>query len=220
MATKEERKQSGIRQNQDGLAAFSAWNLDEAIASFSKAIRNDPKNPDYYLNLVRAYARNGNYDEVMETLGAYLQVEQEQEIADRYEKLFSSALDPVEEKLIESMKMMEFPMQQIGKGIQLWLEYRISLGRRPLRIQKPAIWAAAITYAIVKVNGIDIKREELATIYGVSARGLNEKYNDLVALLDIMPADYRYFTGNDNPLDKLIEAAQLLEDLDEQFKGS
>jgi len=34
-----------------------------------------------------------------------------------------------------------------------------------------------------------------------------------------MAADYRYFTGEKNPLDKLVEAAQLLEDLDKKFKA-
>lgn len=215
---KEERKKSGIKRNHDGLEAFSAWEIEEAIALFQKAIKDDPKNPDYYLNLVRAYARNGNYEEVMQTLGQYLRVETEPEIAARYEQLFSTALDPVEKVLIESLQKMEFPVQQIGKGIQLWLEYRISSGRRPLRIPKPNIWAAALAYTIVKVNSIDIKKHELATIYQVSEKALTEKYNDIVTLLDIMPADYRYFTGDENPLDKLIEAAQILEDLDKQFK--
>jgi len=32
-----------------------------------------------------------------------------------------------------------------------------------------------------------------------------------------MPCDYRYFTGLQNPLDKLVEAAELLEQLEERF---
>ena len=218
MSITDERKKSGIKYNQAGLAAFSAWNMEESIQAFQKAVKNDPQNPDYHLNLVKAYARNGSYDMVMTSLGHYLRVETESEIADRYEMLFSTGLDPVESLLIESMQAMEFPMQQVGKAIQLWLEYRISFGRRPLRTPKPAVWAAALTYAIVKVNSINIKKNELAKIYQVPLKSLTEKYNDLVTLLDIMPADYRYFTGEINPLDKLIEAAQLLEDLDKQFK--
>jgi hypothetical protein len=35
-----------------------------------------------------------------------------------------------------------------------------------------------------------------------------------------MPADYRYFTGDDNPLDKLVEAAQMLELLERRFQES
>jgi hypothetical protein len=32
-----------------------------------------------------------------------------------------------------------------------------------------------------------------------------------------MPCDYRYFRGVDNPLDKLVEAANMLETLEERF---
>jgi len=39
-----------------------------------------------------------------------------------------------------------------------------------------------------------------------------------VQTLDLMPADYRYFTGEKNPLDKLVEAARLLEELDRNFQ--
>jgi hypothetical protein len=33
-----------------------------------------------------------------------------------------------------------------------------------------------------------------------------------------MPADYRYFAGENNPVDKLVEAARMLEDLDNKFQ--
>jgi hypothetical protein len=32
-----------------------------------------------------------------------------------------------------------------------------------------------------------------------------------------MPCDYRYFVGSQNPLDKLVEAAELLEQLERRF---
>jgi hypothetical protein len=33
-----------------------------------------------------------------------------------------------------------------------------------------------------------------------------------------MPADYRYYSGDENPLDKLVEAAQLLDEIYEDFQ--
>jgi len=36
--------------------------------------------------------------------------------------------------------------------------------------------------------------------------------------LDIMPCDYRYFRGDENPLDKLVEAAVMMEELEERFR--
>jgi hypothetical protein len=40
----------------------------------------------------------------------------------------------------------------------------------------------------------------------------------LIDILDVMPCDYRYFTGRENPLDKLVEAAELLEELEARFE--
>jgi len=40
----------------------------------------------------------------------------------------------------------------------------------------------------------------------------------LVKTLDVMPCDYRYFRGDQNPLDKLVEAASMLEELEERFR--
>ena len=46
---------------------------------------------------------------------------------------------------------------------------------------------------------------------------IREKYSLLIETLDVMPCDYRYFRGADNPLDKLVEAANMLETLEERF---
>jgi hypothetical protein len=154
----------------------------------------------------------------MEAMGGYLQTETNSDVAARFERLFSAALDDVEVALIEGMKKLEMPIEQIGKGMQMWLEYRITVGRRPLRTPKPELWAAAIAYAVAKINFIKISRADAAAAFGVTPPALKTKYDDIVHTLDLMPADYRYFTGEVNPLDKLVEAAQLLEELDRQFQ--
>lgn len=205
-------------QNTIGLKNYAEWEIDTAIEAFKKATSADPTNPEYHLNLARAYARGGNYPEAMRSLGDYLHNETDQVVASRYERLFSSALDEVEALLIEGMQSLEIPMQQIGKGIQMWLEYRITVGRKPLRIPKPELWAAAVTYAICKVNFVKKSRQEVADVYGISDKSLREKYRELLETLDLMPADYRYFTDEENPLDKLVEAAQLLDDIYKDFQ--
>lgn len=206
-------------QNELGLISYQSWELEKAIDAFSDAASADKKNPEYRLNLARAYARKGNFDQAMQALGEYLHIETKQDVASRYERLFSTALDDVEEAMIDKMRQLEMSLPQIGKGIQMWLEYRITIGRRPLRIPKPELWAAAVVYAIIKVNFLEIKRRKIADLFQISENSLADKYNELVNTLDIMPADYRYFVGEENPLDKLVEAAQLLEDLDRQFKS-
>ena len=215
MGKKEDR---AIELNEEGLASFNIWEIDRAIDAFQKAIKSDPKQPDYHLNLTRAYTRSGDYDKAMEALGGYLQVETDQELIDRFEMLFSSGLDEVEQKLIEGMKKLSLPIQQIGKAIQMWLEYRITVGRKPLRTPKPELWAAGLTYAIIKINFVELTRAEVSAVYNVSPRALKEKYDELVDRLDLMPSDYRYFTGDENPLDKLVEAAELLEGLERKFR--
>jgi tetratricopeptide (TPR) repeat protein len=213
-----EAKHPGAEQNNVGMKNYAAWEIDAAIDSFRAAIEVEPDNPEYHLNLARAFARSGDYPEAMRSLGDYLHYEKDENVAGRYERLFSSALDGVEERLIDGMHSFEMPMQQVGKGIQMWLEYRITAGRRPLRIPKPELWAAAVHYAMCKINFVEVDREKLAAEYGVTERSLREKYNDLRKTLDLMPADYRYFTGDENPLDKLVEAAQLLSEIYREFQ--
>jgi tetratricopeptide (TPR) repeat protein len=210
--------QQALEQNEIGLKNYAEWEIDTAVEAFQKATKADPENPEYHLNLARAYARGGNYPEAMRSLGDYLHNETDDHVASRYERLFSSALDEVESLLIEGMPKLDLPIQQIGKAIQMWLEYRITVGRKPLRIPKPELWASAVTYAVCKVNIAKKSREEVADVYGVGEKSMLEKYSELLQTLDLMPADYRYFTGDENPLDKLVEAAQLLDEIYEEFQ--
>jgi len=216
--TSQKNRSQAEKLNEEGLAFYESWKLDKAVGSFRKAIQTDSDNPEYHLNLARTQARSGNYAEAMQALGQYLHTEQDQKIADRYEQLFSTALDNVEESLINTSRRLKLPVQQIGKAMQMWLEYRITIGRQPLRVPKPELWSAAITYAIAKINFVELTREKIAAAFGVPESSLKQKYDDLVKALDLMPADYRYFTGKENPLDKLVEVAQILEDLDRRFQ--
>ncbi|MCA9964978.1 MAG: tetratricopeptide repeat protein, partial [Anaerolineales bacterium] len=181
--------QTAVDHNQTGLSFYDAWNIDRAIAAFRQAIAEDPTNGEYRLNLARAYARGGDYHQAVETIGEYLHYETNDAVAARFESLFSLALDDVEQVMIETMRELGLSIQQIGKGIQMWLEYRIAYGRRVLRVPKPEIWAAAITYAILKVNLVEVERGDLTAVYNISDRALREKYKELVQTLDLMPAD-------------------------------
>ncbi len=218
MASKKKDPRQAAAKNKEGLTHFTNWHIDKAIDAFGQAIEHDADNPEYHLNLARAYARSGDYQQAMTALGEYLRTEQDEKIAERFERMFSSALDDVETVLIDTMRNNDSTVQQIGKAIQMWLEYRITVGRTPLRIPKPELWAAALTHAVGKVNFVDRKMADVANMYGVSERSLREKYQELVSTLDVMPADYRYFVGEKNPLDKLVEAAKVLEDLDRRFQ--
>jgi len=110
------------------------------------------------------------------------------------------------------------PLEEVGAAIQMWLEYRIAIGRRPLSLRKPEAWAAALDYTVRKVNFREVTQREVEELYAVSNSTLRSHFNELLETLDIMPCDYRYFRGTDNPLDKLVEAAAMLERLEERFR--
>jgi tetratricopeptide (TPR) repeat protein len=207
----------GAKYNQAGLNHFDEWELEEAVAAFQLALEAEPDNPDYYLNLARVHGRAGNFAEAIKAIASFLRTDADPHLSNRYEQLFASGLDEVETRLIEGMRELEMTIPYIGKAIQMWLEYRIAIGRQPLRIPKPSLWSAALAFTTIKVNFLPPTAAEVAEIFEVSERSLKGKFDELVGTLDLMPADYRYFVGEENPLDKLVEAAQIMEDLDQRF---
>jgi hypothetical protein len=204
--------------NEKGLQQYQRWEIEEAMESFEKATKLVPTNPDYHLNLARALARFGNYDRALKALGEFVRYESDVRLVDRFEMLFAKAMDEVETLITEKMTKKGIPLDEIGAAIQMWLEYRIALGRRPLSIRKPQSWAAALDYTVRKVNFRDAILKDLTRIYVVSESSIRNHHKDLVETLDIMPCDYRYFRGKNNPLDKLVEAATMLEELERRFR--
>jgi len=201
-----------------GLQAYQEWDMDRAIKCFQSAARLVPDEPDYLLHLARVLARSGDFDQALRALADFMRLEPDSPLAGRFEQLFASGMDEVELLLTDKMAAAGMPIEEIGVAIQMWLEYRIALGRDPLIVRKSETWASALDYTVRKVNLRPAKRREIATFYGISERAVRDRHNDLVRTLDVMPCDYRYFTGTENPLDKLIEAAELLEQLEARFR--
>jgi len=210
--------QRARKTNALGLQQYERWEIDEAIESFKEAIRLVPDEPDFHLNLARALARSGEYDAARRALGSSIRFEQDKELAERFERLFAEGMDEVETLMTQQMTRKGLPLEVVGAAVQMWLEYRIAVGRRPLVIRKAETWAAALDYTVRKVNFHELSQREISDLYGVSPSTVRAYHNDLVQTLDIMPCDYRYFRGDDNPLDKLVEAAAMLEELEERFR--
>lgn len=210
--------QRARQANEQGLQEYDCWDVDKAIKSFNDAIRLNPEEAGFHLDLARALARYGDFDAAKRALGSYIRYEPDRELAERFEKLFAEAMDEVETLVTEKMTAQGLPLEIAGAAVQMWLEYRICLGRRPLIIRKPETWASALDYTVRKVNFQELTQRELADLYGVSPSTIRAYHNDLVEVLDIMPCDYRYFRGDDNPLDRLVEAAEMLEQLEERFR--
>ncbi len=210
--------QKARKTNALGLQQYERWEIDEAVESFKEAIRLVPDEPDFHLNLARVLARSGDYDAARRALGSSIRFEPDKELAERFERLFAEGMDEVETLVTQQMTRTGLPLEIVGAAVQMWLEYRICVGRRPLVIRKAETWAAAIDYTVRKVNFHELPQREISDLYGVSPSTVRAYHNDLVQTLDIMPCDYRYFRGDDNPLDKLVEAAAMLEELEERFR--
>ena len=210
--------QKARQANTLGLQNYERWDIDEAINAFQEAIRLVPEEPEYHLNLARALARYGDFDAAKRALGSYIRYEPNKDLSERFEHLFGEGMDEVETLLTELMTAKTMPLEVVGAAVQMWLEYRICIGRRPLIIRKPETWAAALDYTVRKVNFQELTQREIADLYQVSPSTVRAYHNDLIQALDIMPCDYRYFRGDENPLDRLVEAAAMLEELEERFR--
>lgn len=210
--------QKARKANTLGLQMYERWDIEEALEAFQEAIQLAPEEPEFHLNLARALARFGDFDAAKRALGSYIRFEPNKDLSERFEQLFGEGMDPVETMVTDTMARSGVPLEEVGAAVQMWLEYRICLGRRPLVIRKPETWASALDYTIRKINFRELTQREIADMYGVSPTTVRAYHGDLIQALDIMPCDYRYFRGDENPLDKLVEAAAMLEELEERFR--
>ncbi|MFC1976423.1 hypothetical protein ACFLXQ_08490 [Chloroflexota bacterium] len=204
--------------NRTGLEHFERWEMESAITLFQEAARLDDSEADYHLNLARAQVRMGDYELMMKALGDYIRTETDQQLVSRFETLFSNALDEVESRLTTTMPQHDIRLETIGAAIQMWLEYRVTIGKNHLDLKHPEEWAAALDYTVRKVNFEEAPASDIAQWYNSTEAAIRSSHADLINTLDIMPCDYRYYRGNDNPLDKLVEAALMLEDLERRFQ--
>lgn len=205
--------------NRTGLEHFDRWELESAITLFQEATRLDRRESMYHLNLARAQVRMGDYEQMLQALGDYLHTETDSNLITRFESLFSTALDDVEVLLTTVMPQQGINLEVVGAAIQMWVEYRVTIGTAPLNTTHPENWAAALDYTVRKVNFAEASLEEIAALYGAQEQTIRFGHQELVKTLDVMPCDYRYFRGQENPLDKLVEAAMMLEDLEARFRA-
>lgn len=204
--------------NRAGLEHFERWELETAMTLFQEATRLDAEQADYHLNLARAHARMGDYETMLRALGNYLHVENDAVLINRFEALFSNGLDRVEELLTAIMRNRGIQLELIGAAIQMWMEYRVTIGKRYLDTSYPEAWAAALDYTVRKINFADVPLKNVIDWYKTSEDMVRANQYQLIETLDVMPCDYRYFRGQNNPLDKLVEAASNLEELATQFR--
>ncbi len=206
--------------NRTGIEHYERWEMESAITLFQEAARLDDTEPEYHLNLARAQVRVGDYELMLQALGNYIRVEKDKTLLNRFEALFSNALDAVETRLTTIMPQNGAGLEITGAAIQMWVEYRVAIGKQYLDLNHPESWAAALDYTVRKVNFSEAPLEDICTWYRTNETTIRHNHTDLVNVLDIMPCDYRYYRGDENPLDKLVEAAMMLEDLEKRFRAT
>jgi len=79
---------------------------------------------------------------MLQALANYIRTETDKAMINRFEALFSNALDPVESLLTTIMPTQDLRLEIIGAAIQMWVEYRVTIGKRPLDLSHPEAWAA------------------------------------------------------------------------------
>ena len=141
---------------------------------------------EYHLNLARARVRMGDYEDMLKALGNYLHTETDKALINRFETLFSNALDDVESLLTTIMPQNGVKLEIIGAAIQMWVEYRVTIGKQYLDLSHPEEWAAALDYTVRKVCIQEASLEKLAKWYRTSETAIRNSHDDVIKVLDIM----------------------------------
>jgi Flp pilus assembly protein TadD len=82
------------------------------------------------------------------------------------------------------------PPARLARARALWSDF---CGRRAVRSTKPAVYAAAVEYALAKLDGAEgITQARLARRYGVAARSIGARYDEIRNVLALEPGDPRY----------------------------
>lgn len=83
--------------------------------------------------------------------------------------------------------------QQLARARALWADF---CSRRAVRSTKPAVYAAAVEYALAKLDGSgNVTQARLARRYGVAARSIGARYDEIRNVLALEPGDPRYLTN-------------------------
>jgi tetratricopeptide (TPR) repeat protein len=115
------------------------------------------------------------------------------QVPHRGERARAAALeerDPVARLLSTCMPEAGFSAEHVQRAQALWADFR---DRRMQRVGKPAVYAAAIEYAIAMVHGVrGVTQAALGHRYGVSPATISSRYAEIRSALALVPGDPRY----------------------------
>lgn len=99
----------------------------------------------------------------------------------------------VEDLLVFNMEQGHYWRRQIDNAVALWREYS-SMARKmgKIRIYKPEVWAAAVEYAIARIDGEPVSQSELAEINMVSISSVASRFKAIWVELELVERDRRF----------------------------
>jgi len=101
-----------------------------------------------------------------------------------------AAPDQVLELLAAHSQSSDASERRMERARSLWADF---CARRPPRVTKPAVYAAAIEYTLSKLDGRQpLTQAELARRYSVAPRSIGSRYEEIRAALRLEPGDPRY----------------------------
>jgi transcription initiation factor TFIIIB Brf1 subunit/transcription initiation factor TFIIB len=81
------------------------------------------------------------------------------------------------------------PKRYLKLARTLWVDF---CAQRQPRVQKPAVYAAAVEYTLFRLANRSITQAELARRYGVTARAIAARHEEIREALALEPGDPRY----------------------------
>ena len=125
--------------------------------------------------------------------------EQEKKIGLRIAKMNDPQFQKVRRTLLRIMTRSKYNEAHKMSAQKVWYDfYKL----RKLKIKRPAVWAAALGYPIVRLNLVEgTPQKEVSRRYGVSEAVISYRFNDICRTLNIRVFDKRYATGEDSLLD-------------------
>ncbi len=96
--------------------------------------------------------------------------------------------------LQDQMPRAGFTPDHVDSAAALWADF---CGGRSVRVSKPAVYAAAVEYAIAKLDpkrdrAVTVTQADVARRYGVATRSISSRYDEIRSVLALVPGDPRY----------------------------
>ncbi|HEX7481666.1 MAG TPA: tetratricopeptide repeat protein [Polyangiales bacterium] len=92
--------------------------------------------------------------------------------------------------LEDRMPEAGFSPDHVESAQALWSDF---CGGRSVRVSKPAVYAAAVEYAIGKLGEVaTVTQAAVARRYGVAPRSISNRYDEIRSALALQPGDPRY----------------------------